>query len=1075
MTEYNVFISYKALDEGRETLDAQIAEELYQSLSSNPSIVPFLDQNELVNMDGRSDFSNSIYSALDSASIFIFICSDPSYLHTNYVESEWTTYLTELNSGRKPKGSIYGITVGVDYEDLPIGLRRFEILPYSKENIQVVASFVEKRLQNGSEHESDNLFDQWKQDRNNQVLSRIVFADVNARQFIDDFLSQNNARVACLVQEKGYNNVTALSAEAVRLNQHYDVLFFFSVAEAEKVLRTMVPNNNGLNENTLIIIDAPFLRRDSQELQRILSQTTGPVIIQARGQPPKTVGSSVYETRLNTPDDHEIMTMVKAICRENSVSSSDLFINELNLPANNSLKKPSYILLIVEYMVQCGDDEIFDQVLPLYNAMDCALSQLDPYAAEALNMMGEIYLDKQISSFLIRDIPGGQNLVEKFERVGLGFCRSGAFSMFSEDFLFYKAAQVAIYRDGPLDIDKLVGRGAYNVVPFYLFLVMEQEEVPFAALPLKELNTELKKKLISLFINSDFFPQLARCISDQSVIATVLLDLFYSGQYSVVELALDHLVKYDPSYHDLQWVKIIYMSLDFYLYGRFNDCKCYDSLDYWISVGTIHYYRDDYDEAISSFENALKLCEDDTATCNVLMKYSDVLVDSGNTEALMKLLDNYQGIFDKLTNNVHYLIYRGNVSFNQAELMDAKEYYQEALSKLKKSYNAALIARVYGNMGLTDYYMGEYQTARDAVLKNEDISIDSDNCNGIAIARIYLGLTYLYTDEYEQAFNYFSSAMFYAKKAQNLWRINQINLLIDQFNPGFTDRIDAHVQKIKEIPSSSYHSDMYLLLAESMLRTGCDEMRIREVLNSCIDASAKVSNLNTAISKCYLKLLDGEEYSASIYYLTKYAIYAKHLFYSYRARASMNSVRYSNRLPFILYKEMESERLLYQHISKADAADIYAFTSRIQPTKYVLWERHSSIFVTMTYIEEILRSETRDDDYLIWTIISKQNNTVIGTIDLNYDENYGGVEIGIILSDLYWGNHFATEAINRISEYAKDDLKLSEIYGVCVDGNIASERMLQKTGFVFKKRIHNYHSISNLPNNDGLMFIKSLN
>ena len=73
VAEDNVFISYKATENGLRTPDAAIAEELYNNLSKCEGIRPFWDREELKNGQENADFGKSIYAALESAKIFVFV------------------------------------------------------------------------------------------------------------------------------------------------------------------------------------------------------------------------------------------------------------------------------------------------------------------------------------------------------------------------------------------------------------------------------------------------------------------------------------------------------------------------------------------------------------------------------------------------------------------------------------------------------------------------------------------------------------------------------------------------------------------------------------------------------------------------------------------------------------------------------------------------------------------------------------------------------------------------------------------------------------------------------------------
>ena len=60
----------------------------------------------------------------------------------------------------------------------------------------------------------------------------------------------------------------------------------------------------------------------------------------------------------------------------------------------------------------------------------------------------------------------------------------------------------------------------------------------------------------------------------------------------------------------------------------------------------------------------------------------------------------------------------------------------------------------------------------------------------------------------------------------------------------------------------------------------------------------------------------------------------------------------------------------------------------------------------------------------------------------------GDVEVGYFLKRSAWGNGYATEACRRIVRFAFEDSPLDEVVATFDPGNTASQRVLEKSGFV---------------------------
>ena len=114
--EYDVFISCKSEDYLR-------ARAVYDYLTRKKLKV-FLADKEL-RKKGSAEFGKVIDEALDSAKHLIVFSSNPEYVKSSYVESEWRTFIEEKRSGRK-EGNVITILDNCDISSLPITLRHFQ-------------------------------------------------------------------------------------------------------------------------------------------------------------------------------------------------------------------------------------------------------------------------------------------------------------------------------------------------------------------------------------------------------------------------------------------------------------------------------------------------------------------------------------------------------------------------------------------------------------------------------------------------------------------------------------------------------------------------------------------------------------------------------------------------------------------------------------------------------------------------------------------------------------------------------------------------------------------------------------
>ncbi|GEO08293.1 hypothetical protein SAE01_07890 [Segetibacter aerophilus] len=131
--KYDVFICHKSAD-------FEIAKKLYDYLTSKSKTV-FLSEVSLPKL-GSSEFMRRIDEAIEYSKHMIVICSNPQYLLSGWVESEWRMFINEKRSERK-NGNFFTI-IANEYtiESLPISIRQYEIFAYSQSSLEMSLSYI---------------------------------------------------------------------------------------------------------------------------------------------------------------------------------------------------------------------------------------------------------------------------------------------------------------------------------------------------------------------------------------------------------------------------------------------------------------------------------------------------------------------------------------------------------------------------------------------------------------------------------------------------------------------------------------------------------------------------------------------------------------------------------------------------------------------------------------------------------------------------------------------------------------------------------------------------------------------
>jgi [ribosomal protein S5]-alanine N-acetyltransferase len=98
-------------------------------------------------------------------------------------------------------------------------------------------------------------------------------------------------------------------------------------------------------------------------------------------------------------------------------------------------------------------------------------------------------------------------------------------------------------------------------------------------------------------------------------------------------------------------------------------------------------------------------------------------------------------------------------------------------------------------------------------------------------------------------------------------------------------------------------------------------------------------------------------------------------------------------------------------------------------------------------------SEKKKDNYLFAIEV---NGNFVGGIGLHKKMEHC-FDVGYWIAERYWGKSYATEALKAITDLALNELKIDRVQAYVFDGNIASEKVLEKCGYEYEGYIRKSH------------------
>lgn len=156
-----------------------------------------------------------------------------------------------------------------------------------------------------------------------------------------------------------------------------------------------------------------------------------------------------------------------------------------------------------------------------------------------------------------------------------------------------------------------------------------------------------------------------------------------------------------------------------------------------------------------------------------------------------------------------------------------------------------------------------------------------------------------------------------------------------------------------------------------------------------------------------------------------------------------------NSNPFIPFPVLETKRLIFRNVEKTDLQDIFDYASDPDLTAYLTWEAHQTLADTEGFIEFILENNKRHTGGT-WVIAWKETNRVIGTIDLAWNQKHYAAELAYALSREFWRKGIGTEAVQEMVRFGFEELNLERIYARCHPDNIASYKLMEKSGMTYE-------------------------
>lgn len=154
------------------------------------------------------------------------------------------------------------------------------------------------------------------------------------------------------------------------------------------------------------------------------------------------------------------------------------------------------------------------------------------------------------------------------------------------------------------------------------------------------------------------------------------------------------------------------------------------------------------------------------------------------------------------------------------------------------------------------------------------------------------------------------------------------------------------------------------------------------------------------------------------------------------------------------FQNLETERLLLRRLNDNDVNEVLELRGNPETMKFIPRPLAKNTDDALEHIK-MINDKIDENIGINWAVTIKGSDKMIGLLG-HYriqPENHRA-EIGYMILPQFQGKGYVTEAVKAVMEYGFNQMNLHSIEAVIDPGNYASEKALQKIGFVKEAHIH---------------------
>lgn len=162
-------------------------------------------------------------------------------------------------------------------------------------------------------------------------------------------------------------------------------------------------------------------------------------------------------------------------------------------------------------------------------------------------------------------------------------------------------------------------------------------------------------------------------------------------------------------------------------------------------------------------------------------------------------------------------------------------------------------------------------------------------------------------------------------------------------------------------------------------------------------------------------------------------------------------------------EHLRTTHLTLRRPTLADAEQMFdAYASDPEATRYLEWRPYVNVADLRRYVREILVPAWETGrGHRAWLIERRDIPGVIGAIGFAM-RHASCVSVGYVLGHGHWGQGLMTEALRAVCDRALADPKIYRVEAICHPDNVASSRVMEKSGMSYEGRLKRFFAFPNL-------------